>query len=527
MASYAGHSSFSDPFIMYLSRYLIRFDAQSSSWYEQRLGELPSSWDASRRQEQQSQLVAGFGASLAHRLAPFSQDGAAGAGGLWSTLAAAYRHVPAAEAQLPLLFSFLAPADQPTQMMRAALASRGAASEGVSDGRLLAATAVPSSEDLRLLLLPPDALLPPTTFIEWDAAARGYRLPEAVATAAAASLGTVARAPVSREIALTQATYRGFALSGGFGCAITHLLVVPLDVVKTRLQTRPGRYVGFADALGTIREEEGLPMLFWGAGATGAGYFSYGVCVYPLYEFFKRTFFELAGASTVLEARVPLVLLAGATATFFTCFAITPFEAVRIRMVECPSYADSMLGAFRRFVDEGGFPCLYDGIIPLLIRQILFGMCKFLIFDYAADAILAQLPAGAGDDALVSLLVSLLSGAIAGVASAIVSQPADVVLSRVAQGEGSSLQVGKLPGSINQLALIRNAAVDIMNIAGMPGFFLGLPSRCLWSGAIIAGQFFLYDLFKQALHLTAVDLTLFYDAFGASAAFGTLTVGGS
>ena len=123
-------------------------------------------------------------------------------------------------------------------------------------------------------------------------------------------------------------------------------------------------------------------MLFWGAAATGAGYFSYGVCVYPLYEFFKRLFFEAAGAEAVLAARVPLVLLAGATATFFTCFAITPFETVRIRMVECPGYAPSMLAAFDRFRVEAGLPALYDGLIPLLIRQILFGMCKFLIFDY-------------------------------------------------------------------------------------------------------------------------------------------------
>lgn len=225
----------------------------------------------------------------------------------------------------------------------------------------------------------------------------------------------------------------------------------------------------------------------------------------------------------MLSARVPLVLLAGATATFFTCFAITPFETVRIRMVECPGYANNMLAAFDRFRLEGGLPSLYDGLLPLMTRQILFGMCKFLIFDTAADAILAVLPAGSGDDPLVSLSVSLLAGAIAGVASAIVSQPADVVLSRVAQGEGSSAQVGKLPGSINQLALLRNAAVDIMSELGLGGFFLGLPSRCLWSGAIIAGQFFLYDLFKQALHLTAADLSLFYDAFGASQV-GTATL---
>ena len=337
-----------------------------------------------------------------------------------------------------------------------------------------------------------------------------------------AALGHVRKSPVTKERLLSLDTYRGFALSGGCGCAITHLLVVPLDVVKTRLQTRPGAYSGFADALTTIREEEGLGMLFQGSVATGGGYFSYGVCVYPGYEFFKRLFFEAAGAELVLQARVPLVLLAGAVATFFTCFAITPFEAVRIRMVECPNYAESFAGAVGRYLREGGVASLYDGLIPLMIRQILFGMVKFLVFDTCADAILAALPPGAADQAAVSLFVSLLSGAIAGVASAIISQPADVVLSKVAQGEGSSNFVGKLPGTVNQLALLQRTAQSITREYGLAGLYLGLPSRCLWSGAIIAGQFFLYDLFKQALHLTANDLTTFYDAFGASAAFSAL-----
>ena len=43
--------------------------------------------------------------------------------------------------------------------------------------------------------------------------------------------------------------------------------------------------------------------------------------------------------------------------------------------------------------------------------------------------------------------------------------------------------------------------------------------------AIIAGQFFLYDVFKSALHVTAQDLTLVYDALGASAAGAQLAGG--
>ena len=300
------------------------------------------------------------------------------------------------------------------------------------------------------------------------------------------------------------------------------------------------------------------------------------------------------------------MLAAGATATFFTCFAISPFETVRIRMVECPGYATNLLSALQRFLKEGGFASLYDGentelsapsrvanpfvcrqrviitrcphccqasqhagllpmllltqacghrshtappsslphpprsptfltpldiplarsplagIIPLLLRQIVFGMIKFLVFDTCADALLAALPADASESTVVSLGVSLLSGVIAGTCAAVVSQPADVILSKVAQGDGSSASVGRLPGSVNQLALLQQAASSIQRSGGMPAFFRGLPSRCLWSSAIIGGQFFLYDLFKAALHITAADLGLFYDALGASAAFAPL-----
>ena len=303
--------------------------------------------------------------------------------------------------------------------------------------------------------------------------------------------------------------YALFAASGGFGCALTHLTVTPLDVVKTRLQTRPGRYKGFVDGVTTIASEEGAAMLFQGAQATWWGYFAYGVSVYPGYELWKRVLFEMAGPMALYEYRVPLVLLAGALATIVTCFLITPFEAVRIRMVDDPEFAPSLPAAARRFYDEGGVAALYDGLLPLLIRQVLFGMVKFLVFDSCADAIFASMPMEAQDDALITVGVSLLSGAIAGVASAIVSQPADVVLSAVAKGAEPGVEQGSLRGKVDQIALLTTTARGINRQYGFGGFYLGLGSRCLWSGAIIAGQFFLYDVFKTALHVQAADLTTF------------------
>ena len=137
----------------------------------------------------------------------------------------------------------------------------------------------------------------------------------------------------------------------------------------------------------------------------------------------------------------------------------------------------------------------------------------YLIFDSCSDLILAQLPAEARGVALVALAVSLLSGAIAGVAAAVVSQPADVLLSRVARGGGECM--GALPGGVNQLKLLKQEALVVWRSFGFGGFYLGIGSRCLWSGAIIAGQFFLYDVFKSAMHVTAADLTQFLDVLSA------------
>jgi solute carrier family 25 phosphate transporter 3 len=62
-------------------------------------------------------------------------------------------------------------------------------------------------------------------------------------------------------------------------------------------------------------------------------------------------------------------------------------------------------------------------------------MMKFLVFDYFADFVFDLQPALA-ERVETQLLVSLISGAVAGVASSIISQPADSILTRMNQKEG-------------------------------------------------------------------------------------------
>ena len=107
-------------------------------------------------------------------------------------------------------------------------------------------------------------------------------------TAISTTFGPLSSKPLSRERSLSPDVYALFGVSGGAGCVLTHTLVIPLDVVKTRMQTNPGEYNGVFDGAATITREEGIGALLLGTQATIVGYLWYGISVYPSYAFFKR-----------------------------------------------------------------------------------------------------------------------------------------------------------------------------------------------------------------------------------------------
>merc|ERR1711865_1132922 len=121
--------------------------------------------------------------------------------------------------------------------------------------------------------------------------------------------------------------------------------------------------------------------------------------------------------------------------------SLTLSNTCRIRLVSDPTYATSMVGTAKRLIAEngvmGGF---YSGFVPILFKQIPYTMAKFAVQGNAANAIYKSI---GGDSATMSgagnLAVSLSSGVIAGVAAAIISHPADTLLSKINKaGSGGS-----------------------------------------------------------------------------------------
>ena len=85
----------------------------------------------------------------------------------------------------------------------------------------------------------------------------------------------------------------------GFGgilsCSLTHTAVVPLDLIKCRIQVDPAKYRNLINGFRITAREEGLRTLARGWAPTFIGYSMQGLCKFGLYEVFKMFYSEMLG----------------------------------------------------------------------------------------------------------------------------------------------------------------------------------------------------------------------------------------
>merc|ERR1712036_183643 len=133
------------------------------------------------------------------------------------------------------------------------------------------------------------------------------------------------------------------------------------------------------------------------------------------------------------------------------------------------------VAAVSKLFQTEGLAGWYSGFVPILFKQIPYTMAKFAVQGAAAERIYATLPDRSTLGKGTKMGVSLASGVIAGVAAAIISHPADTLLSKInkkgAGGDGTMFQ-------------------RLGNIAAEQGFrglcLTGLPARCVMIGSITA-----------------------------------------
>ena len=516
-----------DEFCLYLTRFLIHYDAGMKMWWEQQV--LRTDLLAKEQQETQlTNLLGSLSKSIRVGLENELQASESGVATphqrtleqIYDRLVDAYGANADTRFQLGLLFAML-PADlQPTSRL----------DKIASNPKPAASTNSLANDHIDQLV----ALLDPIEYSIRRISPRGnYQVVElsdnsALSLSSWLSASMISNldglAPLSRDLPRFSAlTYAWLGLSGGTGCALTHAVVIPLDVVKTRAQTNPEEYSDVWNGAVQIARQEGMSGLFLGAQATLAGYLWYGISVYPCYTLFKRTLSSLSqnylDVAFATAHVTEIALLAGALASVVASLGLTPLEAARIRVVADPDMYRSLglVGTLRRIAAEnrGDWKSLYDGLPSLLTRQVIFGSVKFLAFERACEFIFTQAPV-LREATWTSLSVSLMAGAFAGALSSVVSQPADSVLTYVARNGGGNADNDDDPKSGRRSMGVLEGSLIMMEQEGVASLFRGLGSRCVWASSIIAGQFLLYDVFRTWFGVSSVDLSQVYQVIWTS-----------
>jgi solute carrier family 25 phosphate transporter 3 len=296
-------------------------------------------------------------------------------------------------------------------------------------------------------------------------------------------------------------TYLRFCASGAVCASGVHLALTPLDVVKTKVQTNPIKYPNVGAAFQTVFQEEGLSTFFTGWVPTFLGNFLSGAVLYAITEIVRRYLTEAAGTDAS-SLEVPIILASAALASFVGSFLSCPFEAVRIRTVAQPDYAPNFPGVVARMYEEEGLIKGFLNAIPVfLVKNIPYAMVKFTVFDISTERLLEAFPA-ANEDLKLSLLITLVGGVMGGIAAAIISNPADAVISELKKAKSDMSPQEALEGMLER--------------AGFASLLKGLPLRMVFYSMVVSLQFLVYDSVRFALGIGPDDLKLYLDVLGGA-----------
>jgi solute carrier family 25 phosphate transporter 3 len=279
-------------------------------------------------------------------------------------------------------------------------------------------------------------------------------------------------------------------IGGVLSCGLTHTAVVPLDIVKCKMQVFPEKYKGLIHGIRTVLAEEGARGLTIGWAPTLIGYSMQGLCKFGFYEFFKDKYANAVGEEFFAKNKGLVWLSASASAEFFADIALCPMEMVKVKIQTSPvgtfpttlAPATAAMNANRA---ETRFP--FGSLVPLWSRQIPYTMAKFYFFEKVVEAFYTYVfikPKNTYNKA-TQLSITFASGYIAGVICAIVSHPADTLVSQIGKASNKGKSIGTIASE-----------VGVKNL-----FTKGLGTRVLMIGTLTGLQWWIYDTFKTALGL--------------------------
>ncbi|CAL9123085.1 unnamed protein product [Musa acuminata var. zebrina] len=290
----------------------------------------------------------------------------------------------------------------------------------------------------------------------------------------------------TRKIEMYSPLYYAACTFGGLAsCGLTHMAITPLDVVKCNMQIDPEKYKSISSGFGVLLEEQGFRGFFKGWVPTLLGYSAQGACKFGFYELFKKFYADLTGPKHASKYKTLIYLAGAASAEVIADIALCPMEAVKVRVQTQPRFARGLTDGLPKFIKSEGVLGLYKGLLPLWGRQIPYTMMKFASFETIVEMIYKHVIPKPKEQCskTLQLAVSFAGGYVAGVFCAVISHPADNLVSFLNNAKGATV-------------------TDAVRQLGLWGLFTrGLPLRIVMIGTLTGAQWGIYDAFKVLVGL--------------------------
>ncbi|XP_017155286.1 mitochondrial uncoupling protein 4C-like [Drosophila miranda] len=223
------------------------------------------------------------------------------------------------------------------------------------------------------------------------------------------------------------------------GANFAESFVFPLDVAKTRMQVegeeakKTGAKV--PNALATLKsmvKNEGPKTLYAGFSAMVARNLIFNSMRVVLYDVFRRQFIRV-DENKKESLSVSSALMCGFVAGCIAQALANPFDIVKVRMqtegrrrqLGHKPRVSNMFNAFTGIYREGGLPSMWRGITPSCLRACLMTAGDVGTYDLSKRFFKNLLELDDG------LRLRFLSSMCAGLAASVLSNPADVIKSRV------------------------------------------------------------------------------------------------
>jgi solute carrier family 25 phosphate transporter 3 len=278
---------------------------------------------------------------------------------------------------------------------------------------------------------------------------------------------------------------------GALACGLTHAAIVTLDLIKCRRQVNPELYKSIGDGFNTIKVQDGYKGLVTGWAPTLIGYSLQGLAKFGFYEMFKDVYAGIAGDNAEKYKVVGFALSSACAEVIADCL-LCPWEATKVRMQTATrgTFPTKLVPAFTTIKNNEGWNGLYKGLAPLWARQIPYTIVKFVFFEKTVEMFYKHILTARKKNEYskaTQLSVTFASGYIAGVICAIVSHPADTMVSK--------LNNMKTEGSM--MSNVKSIYSDI----GFNGLWRGLGTRIIMIGTLTGLQWWIYDTYKSFMGL--------------------------